>query len=143
MQLIVCEQTGDWASALRRRLPDVSILETRSLFEIWDRLEADSGSIVAIEFSLTKAEGILVAIVRMNRNFPFARCIVLLPRTLHAWEQVVREAGAVHVVLSPRTLGEIGGLLQRHGLNSPATTPSGRASASLKEEILATLPWSE
>ena len=41
MQLIICESTGDWAAELERRLPpSVSLVETRSLEEMWERLHS-------------------------------------------------------------------------------------------------------
>jgi hypothetical protein len=144
MQFIVCEQAGDWTHSLRRWLPDVSVFETRILFEIWDRLETDQTSIVGIEFSTAKADAILAAIVRINRNFPRSRCIVLLPRALRAWDLAVREAGAIHVVYSPRDLRPLGQLLRRHELNRPPVDATTRETPhSLEAQILASLPWSE
>jgi hypothetical protein len=144
MQFIVCEQTGDWTPALRRWLPATSVFETRILFEIWDRLELDPTSVVGIEFAADKADAILAAIVRINRNFPLSRCVVLMSRALHAWEQVVREAGAIHVVRSPRDLKEVGQLVERHVHNLPPAGPmSDKMPDSLEERILSTLPWSE
>jgi hypothetical protein len=144
MQFIVCEQTGDWTSALRRWLPGISLFETRNLFEIWDRLDVDPASVVGIEFNAAKADAILAAIVRINRNFPHSRCVVFMPRALHAWDQVIRESGAIHVVYSPRSLGQVSQLVDRHARNLHATARVNDETAhTLEARILSALPWSE
>jgi hypothetical protein len=118
--LIVCETTGQWAAALRRELPqDVSLVETRSLSELFERLSQRPSAMVALELTAEKKEPTLAALVRIGREFPQAAPIVLADRTLTAWEDLAREAGAIHFVVSPRKLAEVGEIARQRITNLP------------------------
>jgi DNA-binding NarL/FixJ family response regulator len=141
MQLILCETTGDWAAELSRRLPaHVSVVETRSVEELLDQLKSAPTAIVALELLPQRAEKCLAALVRINREFPQAAAVVLAQRNQFAWEQLVREAGTVHFVSSIRHISELVNLV-RHRSVSVENFPPADESASLEDQILASLPW--
>jgi hypothetical protein len=143
MNLIICESTGDWATAIRRRLPEgVSLIETRSLPELNERLGVMPSALVAVEWNADKAEELLAELARMNRKHPGAMLVVLGDRRLCVWDAAVRETGAVHCVASRRRVGEIIEIA-RHRLRSGSWTEGeSDASARIEDRILAGLPWS-
>ena len=70
-RLIVCEQTGVWAIALRRELsnhkdaPSCSYLdETRSIEECWQRLAEAPASFLVVELTPVNIERLLKRIAR-------------------------------------------------------------------------------
>ncbi len=145
MQLIICETKGDWAAELSRRLPTgMPLIETRSLDEVWERLNDAFAATVALQLTAHRAEQILAALVRLDRDYPHAAAIILADRSLAGWENVVREAGAVHFVPSPRQVDEIVALLRRRSqfaaIDMPATLTE---TTSLEDRILASLPWGD
>ena len=76
------------------------------------------------------------------RSFPAAACIVLAQRTLSPWEDIIRQAGAVHFVDTPRQLYEIGQIAHRwlEGARRLKTAFENPQS-SFEEEIAAMAPW--
>jgi hypothetical protein len=145
MQLIICETKGDWAAELSRRLPaGISLIETRSLDEMWERLNHAPTATVALQLTQQRAEQILAALTRIDQNYPHTVAIVLADRSLAAWEHVVHEAGAIHIVVSPRQIDEIAALLLRRSQFAAADTPTASSeTTSLEERILASLPWGD
>jgi hypothetical protein len=144
MQLIICETKGDWAAELSRRLPaGMSLVETRSLDELWERLNNAPAATVALQFTALQAEAILAAVVRLDRDYPHTTAIILADRSLAGWEHVVREAGAVHFIASPRQVDEVVALLQRRSQFAAADVPASDETPSLEERILASLPWGD
>jgi hypothetical protein len=153
--LIVVEREGHWATALRRGLADFArapsddgrgeqnlpvpvtprIIETRSLDECWDELRRRPAALVAIELTEPLLPSILAALRRLDREHPQAAAIVLMERRLTACIPLLREAGAVHCIASPRRLSEAVELLRRHAARHPAAADS-------PEQMLAELPWS-
>ncbi len=95
MKVICCEASGDWAVAIRRKLPSsVSLVETRSLAELADRVQESPSAMVSIEWSAAKAEAMLAEIARIARKYPHAVVIVLANRDPLCPELACREAGA-------------------------------------------------
>ncbi len=144
--LIVMEQTGDWAAALRRELPQpaVRLIETRTLEECWRRLAEWPAALVALELTAERVGPLLARLLRMEREFPAARAIVLAERRLAPYGPLVREAGAIHFVDSTRSLGPVAELVRRRlaRLAASGDAPAAGADDTLAE-ILADLPWSE
>jgi len=143
VQLIIGESTGDWAAELERRLPpSVSLVETRSLEEMWERLHSSPAAAIALEFILQRAEQLLAALVRIDREFPQAMVIVLAGCKLTSWEEIVRESGAVHFIASPRKVEEVVELVRRRSIFSvDDRLASSGESVSLEDQMLASLPW--
>jgi hypothetical protein len=155
-QVIVLEHDGHWAAELRHELgrsrsnslhPDsmpprheaVRVIEIRSWDEIWQRLAHDPAALVAAELTDTNPDSVLAALSRMDRQFPQAAMLILTNRQLVPYRRLLREAGALHFVTSPRRLGEMMQILVRRcGKSSAAIEATGRT-----DEILGNLPWSD
>ena len=140
-RLLVCERAGCWAVGLRRELAGSRpVYETRSLAQCWEMLAGVAASFVVVE--LTGGNGgntdaLLERMGRLERDFPLARLAVVAGRDLGGYEWLMREAGAVHFVSSPRRLRPLADLACRH-LDQVA-----EPQRSLTEQIWAGLPWGQ
>ena len=101
--------------ALRRELADagVRVWETRTLADCWSELAESPASFVVLELGGDVA-GLLRRMARQPREFPAARLAVVADRSLADYEWLMREAGAVHFVCSPRQVGPLAQLACRH-----------------------------
>ncbi len=135
-RLIVCERTGRWAVALRRELAEagVRVWETRTLDGCWSELAQSPTSFLVVELGGNVA-GLLGRMTRLPREFPAARLAVVADHALAGYEGLMREAGAVHFVSSPRQTGPLAQLACRHLAQVPPPPQS------LTERIWANLPW--
>jgi hypothetical protein len=142
MKLIVFESTGDWAAELTRRLPPaVSLVETRTLDDVWSELDG-TPAIVALEFTPPRAETLLAALIRLDREFPQAVSVVLANASHAGWEPICREAGAVQFIASRRNVDQLIKLVRHQLAVSPCELVSAPVeNTSLEEQILAGLPW--
>ncbi len=134
-QLVVCERTGQWTLALERHLPELRIHQTRSLADVWDVLGKACASFVVVEVTWANLEALLEFLLRLPRHHPLGRVAVVSDRSLRASEDLLREAGAVDFVVSPRALAPLAQCVQRHLHHAPAP------ARSLTERIWAELPW--
>lgn len=135
-RLIVCEKTGRWAVALRRALGGrPRVYETRSLAECWDELAASPASWLALEASEANLDKLWGRLATLGHRFPLACAMVCGQRAIAPYEWLLREAGAVHAVFSPRELGGAARLAVRHLAQAPEPTQSPR------ERIWSRLPW--
>lgn len=137
-RLIVCERAGRWAVVLRRELADsgVRVWETRTLADCFDELAKSPASFVVLELGGDVAS-LLDRMARHSREFPMARLAVVADRPLAGYEWLMREAGAVHFLCSPRKVGRLAQLACRHLAEVPPP------QQSLTERIWASLPWGE
>ena len=137
-RLIVCERTGRWAVALRRELTEagVRVWETRSLADCWDELASSPASFLILELA-RNPRPLLDRLARLPRTFAAARAAVISDRSLAHYEWLLREAGAVHFVCSPRELAPLARIVCRHLAQAPASPKT------LTEQIWAELPWGE
>jgi len=135
--VIVCEQTGRWAVALRRELADrsVPLVETRSLADCGDALRRSPASLVVLELTERSAARLVDWMFRLERDFPVARAAVVARPSMAAWEGLLREAGAVHFATSVRRLRPLAGVALRHLDQAP------RPQWTVTEWIWARLPW--
>lgn len=134
---LVAERDGSWSMRLRRAVGarGPRIVETRSLAQLWERLADAPESFLVVELTAGGVEGLLGRLLRLSRDFPQARLAVVAPRSLAGYESLLREAGAVMFVTSPRKLGSLADVACRHlALAPPVSTP-------LAEQIWAELPW--
>jgi hypothetical protein len=138
-QLIVCERSGAWAAALGQLLAghEVRMRQTRSLAECQKELTTAPNSFVALELTAENAAAVVELLWASGRNHPQATCVALAAGEGAAFEWMVREAGAAHVVTSRRDLPEVAKMVRRHCSRVP-----GRR-ASIQEQIWASLPWSD
>ncbi len=137
--IIICERTDRWAAALRRPLQQVGhrILQTRSLDACWSEVAARPASLVAVEATTVNLEALLPWLPRLMAGFPRARVVVLGQRALESAEWLLREAGAVHVVFSPRQWQPIVRIAQRHLGAAPRPDDTDR------RRIWRRLPWAD
>jgi ActR/RegA family two-component response regulator len=135
-RLIVCERTGCWAVALRRELADagVRVWETRTLADCFDELAESPASFAVLELRGDVA-GLLCCLARQIREFPRARVAVVADGHLADYEWLMREAGAVRFLCSPRRVGRLAQLALRHLAQVPPPPQN------LTERIWASLPW--
>lgn len=142
---IVSETDGRWAAALRTELPrGAALVETRSLSELWSLLPGCQNSTVILELKPGKEAQLLAALMRIARKYPRVISIVVAHRKLSSWEDVVREAGALHFIAAPRRLPEVAEIVRRRCSSLSAYNADGGEEAQLIEErIFATLPWAE
>jgi len=136
-RIIVCEKTGSWATALRRALSSTRyrLYETRSLAECWRELEQSPASVVAFELTMENCEALLERLLDLSRHFPRARAIALGSRALKPIECLAREAGAVHVLLSPRGVAHAARVIERHMAQVPGD------QLPFRQAIWSVLPW--
>jgi hypothetical protein len=135
-KLIVCERTGRWAVALRRELgtAGVRVWETRTLADCRDELIENPASFVVVELG-ANPRGLLRLLVSQSHRFPAARLAVVADRSHGNYESLMREAGAVHFLCSPRQAGLLARLACRHLAEVPPP------QQSMAERIWAGLPW--
>jgi hypothetical protein len=134
--IVVCEKTNLWASAWRRELsPLVAVAETRFLDDAWRQLEAWPHGVLALEVRPQTAPQAIALLARAQAELPQVLCVVHLPETMAEWELLAREAGAAHVVYSPRRLDAAVSLAERHLARAP------RPERSVRERIWQQLPW--
>jgi DNA-binding NtrC family response regulator len=142
-RLIVLERDGHWAAALRRELESagvrVMLTENRSWDEVWKALGEFPTALVATELTEATAGRLLAALARIERRYPRAAMIVVADCRLAAYRDLLREAGALHFLTSPRRLSEIGDIVRRRA----ARFESAVGSAGPLEEIRDNLPWAE
>lgn len=136
-RLIVCEKSGRWAAALRRQAGEreLPIVEARSSEQAVRELETFPASLVAVEMIAASAAEAASRWSATAQRFPAARWIALLDEALANHELLFREAGALHIVVSPRDLSATVRLIRRHLARAP------QSEMSLEESILARLPW--
>jgi hypothetical protein len=142
MPLILLERTSRWAAAFRREMRKVGklrqpipIQEVRSPAQCQRELEAAPHSVVALEILPQNLVFMAKAVGDWSRHFPHARFIVLAARDLEPHELLLREAGAIHVTFSPRSLSPLLRLVRRHLARAP------QPERTLEETIWTGLPW--
>lgn len=137
-RLIVCEHTGRWAMTLRRELAEsgVRVWETRTLADCWSELAQSPASFVVLELG-SRPVGLLRHLARQPREFPLARLAIVADRSLADYQWLMREAGAVCFLSSPRQVGPLAQLACRHLAQVPPP------QQSLTERIWTSLPWAE
>ena len=137
-RLIVCEKTGVWATAMRRTMSGSGyrVHEVRSLAQCFDALADHPASFVTLELTAANRELIPRAIVRMGIQYPAARAIVVGERGLEGGQWLLREAGAIDVLFSPRQISAAGRLAGRHLAAVP------EEEMTLRDLIWSRIPWS-
>lgn len=137
-RVILCERSGNWAIALRRHLPaDSTLRQTRGLGEILGELAQSPAALVLVELTGRNCLGVLTLLEQMAGRYPRSATVVLAQRPTEEQRWLMYEAGAVHVVDSPREVGPLAALARRHFARSPA------APAPLAERIWQQLPWAD
>ena len=144
--LVVLERTGAWAAALRRILnaSPVRLLETRSLDECRQRILQYPMVVALLELTAANAASLAAMLVQMQSQAPELRAIVVANRQLAGYENLLREAGAIHFLVSSRSLGEVAEIVRRRYRGSSprrkpwkttATTRGRQSSAIFRGRI--------
>jgi DNA-binding NtrC family response regulator len=143
--LIVCEQTGEWAAALRRQLDGnlVRLFESRSFVECRQLATQHSSVVVVLELSGTNASSLVAVLRQLERALPNVRPIVVADRQLAMFESLMREAGAIHFLVSPRSLSNVVELAKRRAAEMQAAVSETSDDDDPRPAILARLPWSD
>jgi len=136
-RLIVCERSGSWAVALRRALAeaDPDLQETRSVPDAWDLLARSPASFVVAELNSATIDLLLARMAWLERDFPLARVAIVAARSWQRYQWLMRAAGAIDFVVSPRALAPLAQAIARHLRHSP------QPRLSLAERIWEELPW--
>lgn len=141
MPLILLERTSRWAAAFRRemrKLPQkaaIPIREVRSLPQCQRELESSPHSEVGVEILPQNLAAMMQSLSELSRQYSNCRLMALAARGLESHELLLREAGAVHVVFSPRSLAPALRLARRHLNRAP------RPVQTVEEAVWANLPW--
>ncbi|MFN0021953.1 MAG: hypothetical protein ACKVP0_27205 [Pirellulaceae bacterium] len=163
MSFIICERTSRWAAAFRRELrkgsggvfaasnsdstwlvgrenssrprSPLAIQEVRSLPHCQRELKVSPYSVVALEVLPQNITAVAKALSDWSHRFPLARFVVLAVRGLESQELLLREAGAIHVTFSPRSLSPLLRLVRRHLARAP------KSVQTLEEAVWSGLPW--
>jgi hypothetical protein len=134
--LIVCEKTGQWATALRVIAPSApALVETRSLTAAQDALAGAPASCVALLATPDNLASVVAFIQEGGRRYSLARFVGLLNPEDITLETMLREAGAIDVICSVLDLPRLSGVAERHAARTP------RTEASVVEWVQARMPW--
>ena len=136
--VIICERSGSWAAALRPVVVDAGarVRETRTLVECEIELEHSPTAVVAVEVTAENLARALHCVDAWRASYPGAMLVALLAREVGQFDEVLREAGAAHVVTGTRRL---------HGISAIIEVRTRRRSGrpNMLEEIWAGLPWDD
>lgn len=135
-RLIVCERWGRWAVAIRREVADVGmrVWETRTVADCRDELTASPASFVVTEI-MGDIDRFVRQVAGLTQAFPAARLAVVGERGQAEYEGLMREAGAVHFVVSPRQAPTLAAIALKHLARVPPPPQN------LTERIWSGLPW--
>ncbi len=134
--VVVCEKTGRWAAAIRRALrPASGLCETRSWQACLQELRTQTAALVALEVLPENAESVCRRLAEVTGRFRQVHVVLLADRSLQTAEWLLREAGAVHVLFSPRDIIRLRPMLERFGTQIPPTR------TTFREHVWSRLPW--
>ena len=138
-QLIVCERANQWVIALRMIMGNNgrSIAELNRLEECGDALSKSPASLLALELTQDTIDIMASLLVGLRRSYPHSRAIVFASRDLAPYQWLMREAGAVHVCLSPRNLTPVVRLIERHFVTTR------QPQRNFRQDTWHKLPWSD
>lgn len=136
-KVIIYEKSGRWAAALRGVWPgwQRSLVETRSLPDLWRELSAAPSSLLLLEATTVNGLSVAKCVSDVQRTFPAAQMAVLVERALCEIVWPLRELGAIHAVVATRNVAQLVPLIEQqlklHEV--PGSVPV--------REILDQLPW--
>ncbi len=136
-RLVVCERSGEWATALRRQIPsgEASLRQVRSADGAWQVFSEFPASLFVWEFVGERLNEQLTRLQALRRRFPRTQVVVVASRELIEWEWSIREAGALHVTYSIGDLDPLVRLARRHLRRVDSCDPG------MRQHILSELPW--
>ncbi len=113
----------------------VRLWETGPRPNLSDELAGAPASFLILELTAKNGRWLIDTLTELQRHWPGVRAAVVADRPLTEWEWLMREAGAVHFLTSPRKLAPLVELACRHLAAAPAPRQS------LPERIWSSLPW--
>jgi hypothetical protein len=136
---IICERGERWAVALRGPLKRLGhrLVETRCLDDCWREVAASPASLVGLEATALNLEAVVPWMQRLTAAFPHARIVILGSPAIAPAEWVLREAGAVHVVFSPRQWQPLARIARRH------LGWGAQGEESERQRVWRRLPWAD
>lgn len=136
-RLMIIERSGCWAAAMRIELAatGVRLWEAGPRPNLSDAIAEAPASFLIFELTARNGRWLIDTLKELHRRWPGVRGAVVADRSLAEWEWLMREAGAVHFLTSPRKLAPLVELGCRHLAAAPAPRQS------LPERIWASLPW--
>jgi hypothetical protein len=93
--------------------------------------------LLAIEVREAELDDLLAWLAVFPSKFPWARCVALAQGVNQQRDEMLREAGVIHIVSATRKIATLLELLGRHVERVP------HPSLGLLEEIEASLPWNQ
>jgi len=87
------------------------------------------------ELTRAGADALLGRMAWIERDFPLACVAVVAERSLEAYEDLMREAGAVHFCTSPRQAKTLASLACRHLEQMP------KPPRTFSQQVWDSLPW--
>jgi hypothetical protein len=136
-RLIVWESDGSWARHLRRLLdPDgPRVYETRTSAACSEMVAESPASIVVALWTTSTASELTNLVTRFRHDYPAARIVAVADRAVEPLRWRVLETGIVWLCTSPRELGPVVEIVQRHfdSVPEPPRSPEQR--------IWDCLPW--
>jgi hypothetical protein len=96
-----------------------------------------------IELTAANAKQLVATLLRLQRDLPEARAIVVAKRQLAGHGRLMREAGAIHFVISPRSLAAVADIVRRRRIElDAAAIHEIDDTVDPQPAIIANLPWS-
>ncbi len=137
-RLILSERSGRWAAAMRVELAaaGVRLWEAGPRPNLAEWMAESPAGFLVLELTPKNGARLLDVLVELHGCWRGARAAVVADRSLAHWEWLLREAGAVHFLTSPRKLGPLVDLACRHLAAAPAPRQP------FTERIWSGLPWS-
>jgi ActR/RegA family two-component response regulator len=135
--MVVCEKGNSWAVALRRQLrpSGFRLVETRTLPDCLHELQTAPGALAVCEVTEKNVAAVLQFLVKLEAESPATRAVVVGTRATSRFEQVLREAGAIHAAFSPRELAGVARMAKRHAARRT------EQAQSLEQLAWSRLPW--
>jgi len=142
IDVVICEESGDWSALLRRHLPaGAALIQTRHLDELWTCLREAPRAVAAIELRVEHGPEVLECLRRLDRQIPDAVPIVLAHRDVRDWEELCREVGATAFILGLRSIGDVAEIVGGLVRSQTAWSKDTDEQMPLEDRIFANLPW--
>jgi hypothetical protein len=136
--LVVLASPATWGRWWRRELSQPwPLCEVQTHDQAWRQLQAWPHGALALELWPQSAPQTVQLLARLALQRPHVLCLAHLAPELADWELLLREAGAVDVLCSPRRMRSAAALVDRHLARAPSPP------RSLSEQIRAKLPWGQ
>ena len=82
--------------------------------QAWEALQQSPASFLGLELTGDNFESVACSLKQLSRDYPRARAVILSERSLQHYEWILREAGAVDFLVSPRRLRLLAAMAKRH-----------------------------